>query len=192
MVVQTGQRVWLTPIFAIVVAVSLMLAGLSMAVYNEHLAKAEKLRDVTVQADILSASVTAALAFDDANLAREYVDALGANRDVEAAGVYDLKGELVAGYARPGAAPPAANRIAPPSLVGDHIVVSRPVAQGGTVLGSVYLRTVNEPLIRRAARYGGIAMLVLMAALVVIVFGAANASLVEAHRKLRIEMEERA
>ena len=85
-----ARALWgLAPVIAIGLAVALLLIGLSMAVFNENLGKAEKLRDVTVQADILSASVTAALAFDDTNLAREYVDALGANRDVEAAGVYN-------------------------------------------------------------------------------------------------------
>ena len=71
-------KVWpswtFAPIAAIGVAVGLLVVGLSMAVYNENLSKAEKLRDVTVQADILSGSVSAALAFDDTQLAREYVD----------------------------------------------------------------------------------------------------------------------
>ena len=178
------------PQAAIVIAVGLVLAGLAMAIYNENLGKAEKLRDVTVQADILAGSLSAALAFDDSDLAREYVGALGANRDVESAAVYDLKGRLVAGYARPGttAAPLLAQ--APPSDA-DHIVVARPVAQGAVPLGTVYLRTVREPLTRRAARYGGIAMLIVMAALIVVVLGASNASLVDAHRKLKVEMEER-
>ena len=194
----TGRRqpstwpIWsFAPVVAIGVAVALLLAGLSMAVYNENLAKAEKLRDVTVQADILSGSVAAALAFDDAKLAQEYLNALGASRDVESAGVYDLSGKLVAGYARPGARPPAINTLRAPSLVGDHLVVSRPVMQGATTLGSVYLRTVREPLARRVARYGGIALPVVMAALIVVVLGVSNASMVEAHRKLKVEMDER-
>jgi len=177
---------------AVAAAVGLLVVGLSMAMFNENLSRSEKLRDVTVQADILSGSVTAALAFDDSKLAQEYVDALGANRDVEAAGVYDLNGKLVAGYARPGSSAPAVNRVGPPSLANDHIVVSRPIAQSGTALGSVYLRTVSEPFARRAMRYAGIGLLIVMAALLVAVLGASNASLAVAHRKLKVEMEERA
>lgn len=195
MLARVKRYIWpsgsLAPIAAVGLAVGLLVVGLSMAVYNETLSRTEKLRDVTVQADILSGSVAAALAFDDAALAKEYVSALGASHDVEAAGVYDLRGNLVAGYARPGTAAPRTNSLRAPSLDGDHLVVSRPVIQGGTSLGSVYLRTVREPLARRAARYGGIAMLVVMAALIVIVLGVSNASLVEAHRKLMAEMEER-
>ncbi len=179
------------PSLVIALAVGLVLAGLSMAVYNEHVAGGQKLRAVTVQADILSGSVTAALAFDDIAAAREYVAALSANRDVEAVGVYDLKGGLVAGYSRAGSQLPATNRVGPPALVGDRLVVTRPVVQGGTRLGSVYLRTISEPFARRVARYGGIAMLVVMASLVLIVLGVSNASLAEAHRALQAEMEER-
>jgi PAS domain S-box-containing protein len=179
------------PIVAVGMAVALLIVGLSMAVYNENQSKSEKIRDVTVQANILAGSVTAALAFDDAKLAQEYVDALGVNRGVKAAGVYGLDGKLVAGFARPGARPPAINTVHPPRLEGDDLVVSRPVVQERTSLGSVYLRTAQESLTRRAARYVGIALLVVMAALIVAVLGVSNASLVEAHRKLRIEMEER-
>jgi PAS domain S-box-containing protein len=186
-----GSPRGLTPIIATLVAVSLVVVGLSMAIYNENVGKAEKLRDVTVQANILAGSVSAALAFDDAKLAREYVDALGASPDVEAAGVYDQRGVLVAGYARQGAAAPAVNGLAPPSLEGDHVVVSRPVIQDGARLGSVYLRTVRESPMRRFARYAGIGLLVLMAALIVVVLGASNAGLVEAHCKLKAEMSER-
>jgi PAS domain S-box-containing protein len=188
------SRTWsfwsFTPAIA-TAAAGLLLVGLSMAVYNEHLGKTEKLHDVTVQANILAGSVTAALAFDDAELAQEYVDALGANRDVEAAGVYNLQGRLVAGYAQPGTGAPATNSVRPPNLEDDHIVVTEPIVQGATPLGSVYLRTIQEPFARRVARYGGIGLLVVMAALVVVVLGASNASLAEAHRKLRLEMEER-
>lgn len=179
------------PAIAVGVAVVLLLAGLSMVAFNENLSKIEKLRDVTVQAKILSGSVTAALAFDDAKLAQEYVDALGANPDVEAVGVYGQNGKLVAGYARLGAKPPATNTLHAPSFEGDSLIVAQPVVQGTTPLGSVYLQAIREPFARRAARYGGIALLVVMAALVLVVLGASSASLVEAHRKLQVEMEER-
>lgn len=188
---RTRSLLGFAPAIAVAAAAGLLVIGLSMAIYNEQLGKTEKLHDVTVQANILAGSVTAALAFDDAQLAQEYVDALGANRDVEAAGVYNLRGKLVAGYARPGARAPAANSVRPPDLADDHIIVSEPVIQGATPLGSVYLRTIQEPFARRVARYGGIGLLVVMAALVVVVLGASNGSLVEAHGKLRQEMEER-
>ena len=191
MAMRTWPRWSVSPLAAISVAVGLVVIGLGMALYNENQTKFEKLREASVQASILSDSVSAALAFDDAKLAREYVDALAADHDIDAAGVYDPNGRLVAGYSR-AAAPPATSRVRPPSLDGDHIIITRAVTQGGAVLGSVYLRCIQEPLARRAARYGGIAMLVVMAALVLVVMAGANASLTETHVKLRQEMEERA
>lgn len=173
------------------VAVTLLAAGLSLALYNEHQVKAQKLKAVTVQAMILSGSVAAPLAFDDASTEREYVDALRANPDVEAAAVYDLGGHLAAGFSRAGPPLPATNAPRAPTAVGDRLIVRIPVAQGSATLGSVYLRVLEEPLSRRLTRYGGIALLVLMAALLVAGLGLSNGTLLEAQRRLRREMEER-
>jgi two-component sensor histidine kinase len=182
----------LTSGLALFMAASLLVAGLSLAVYNEQFSAAQKMREVSVQAAILSNSVSAALAFDDHQTAREYVSALHANSDVKAAGVYDLQGQLVAGYARSGSVLPTAVEARPPAFVGDDIVVTAPVAQDSQRLGWVYLKVLREPFGRRAERFGGIAVLIVMASLVVAVFGASNTSLYEAHRKLQAEMAERA
>ncbi len=191
----TPSRMWprwsLSPMTSIALAVGFVVIGLSLALYNENQTKIEKLRQATVQASILSASVSAALAFDDAKLAKEYIDALAADHDVEAAGAYDANGRLVAGYRRNGSPPPAVNVVEKPSLDDDHIIVTRPVTQESAVLGSIYLRTIQEPFARRLAHYGGATLLVMMAALVVLVLGTSNVSLVEAHRQLKTEMDER-
>ena len=173
------------------VALALLAVGLGMAFYNEQAGKAQKLKAVTVQAKILSGSVAAPLAFDDASTTREYVDALRANPEIEAAGVYEADGRFSAGFTRAGAPLPATSAPQPPTTVDDRLIVRLPVVQGHAVLGSVYLRVIQEPLTRRATRYGGIALLVLMAALMVAGLGAANSSLVQAQRRLRREMEER-
>jgi PAS domain S-box-containing protein len=177
---------------ALTVALGLVVAGLVMAIYNESQADAQRLKNVAVQAHILAASVAAPLAFDDLATARDYVGALRADREVEAAGVYDQRGALAAGWVRGGARLPTANRIGPPVRVGDGLVVTEPVIQGATALGSIYLRTIQDAWPRRAMRYGGIGILILMAALLVAGLGASNASLQEAQRKVRLEMAERA
>ena len=185
-------RAWTRGV-ALAVAAALLLAGLAMAVVNERQVRAQQLREVTVQAEILAGSVAAALAFDDPTTAQEYVGALRANREVEAVGVYDAAGRLTSGYASPGAGKlPATSRVRPPAFDAARLTVTAPVTQGTTALGSVYLRTVIEPLPRRVARYAGVGVLVLMAALIVAVFGASNATLADAHRKLKVEMVERA
>ncbi|HTK36389.1 MAG TPA: HWE histidine kinase domain-containing protein [Caulobacteraceae bacterium] len=184
---------WRTaPMAAVALALGLLLAGLAMGVYNERLVDGQKTAEVSTQAHILASSVSGALAFDDRNAAQEYVSALRANPDVEAAGVFDLKGRMVAGFSRAGTPLPRADPTGAPRVEGARLVVRAPVAQGATRLGSVYLRTITEPLVRRLARYSGIALLVVMASLLVAVLGASNASLVAAQRRLRTEMIERA
>ena len=177
---------------AIGVAVAIVAAAFAMAAYNEHLGQQERFRQAEVQLRILAGSMAAPLAFDDRSAAREYVGAQSSNPDVEAVAAYDMQGGLAASYARPGApAPPARNVLGPPRLEGPRLVLTSPVTEGETVLGSVYLRTVLESPARRAMRYAGFALLIVMAALLVAVLGAANAREAEAYRKLRAEIRER-
>ena len=90
------------PILALVAAAVLLLTGFGMGLYGEQLYRDQRGRDTRVQAGIIAASVSAALAFDDAQTTQEYLNALRANPDIEAAGVYDEAGALVAGYSRQG------------------------------------------------------------------------------------------
>jgi uncharacterized membrane protein affecting hemolysin expression len=88
-------------------AVLLVLAGVFVTLYEEQLYRGQQAQETRVQAQILAASVTAALAFNDRRTAQEYVDALQANAQVEAAAVYDTAGMRIAGFVRGGAeAPP--------------------------------------------------------------------------------------
>ncbi|PIC00950.1 ATP-binding protein [Caulobacter sp. X] len=188
------RRPWrpaLTVWMAVTLAVAIVVAAFAMAVYNERLGQQEKLRQAEVQLRILAGSMAAPLAFDDRSAAREYVGAQSSNPDVEAVGAYDMQGALAAGYTRAGAPPPARNVLGPPRIVGPRLVLTAPVTEGDTVLGSVYLRTVLESPTRRAMRYAGFALLIVMAALLVAVLGAAGAREAEAYRKLKAEIRER-
>ena len=73
---------------ALAVAVLLIAGGL-MALASENAYRDERAGDVEVQARILAATVTAALSFNDRTAAGEYVAALSASPEFEAAGVYD-------------------------------------------------------------------------------------------------------
>src|SRR5688500_20091981 len=96
-----------TPAIALLGAVALLVVGVMLTLWQEQLYRGQKSREIAVQAQILAASVTAALVFDDNRAAQDYVDALAVNPELEAAGVYDESGALFAGFSRPGAlAPP--------------------------------------------------------------------------------------
>ena len=184
----------------------LLLAGVVLAFYQDELYRARTIDETTAQAQILASTVTAALAFNDAKAANEYVHALASNPEVEAAAAYDVSGNKVAGFHRPTAPPsPMHAEVAQPEFSESRLVVIVPVVQSGTRLGAVYLRIVTESLERRLFRYGAIMLLATMAALVLAVLGAAHraltrvnaeleqraADLAEANVKLHVEMEER-
>ena len=177
-------------------AVLLLLVGLAVIYQNENSYRLLKDRETQVQAEILAASVTAALDFNDSKAAQESVDALRVNPQVRSAVVYDQAGRVVAGFARGGATPPVGGDAAEPATGLSKTV---PVRSAGAPIGSVRLDVAAEPLSRSITRYVMIALLAVMAALVVIVLGVAhnvlrraNRRLGSANRELIVQMEERA
>jgi signal transduction histidine kinase len=179
----------LVPTLAMASAVILLIAGVVVAVFSERLYEAQKAREVTVQGQILANSTAAALAFDDNAAAQEYINALSANPEVEAAGVYNDRGQLVARFRRAGTQPlPAHVRPTPPVLQNDRVVVVTPVIQQAAHLGEVYLRATTEPAARRLTRFGVIALLLIMACLVLAVLGMAHTAL----RRANLELQARA
>jgi signal transduction histidine kinase len=183
---------------ALVAAAMLLSAGVLMAVYEENLYSAQQIKNVREQAQILAASVSAAIVFDDRRAAQEYVDALAANPELQAAGVYDDGRHLLAGFARSGTRLPAAAGGTDTHFGDGFVDVSVPVAQNGALVGSVMLRAITEPAERRYVRYGGLILLVTMGALVIAVLSFAQAALgLRAHQlvamnsRLQEEMEER-
>ncbi|HZG08401.1 MAG TPA: ATP-binding protein [Allosphingosinicella sp.] len=175
------------PFAAGILALLLLLAGLAIIFDNEGAHRQQKLDETRVQAEILAASASAALDFDDVPAAQEAVDALRVNPQILAAGVYDREGQLFAGYERAsGWLPRPLNT---EHTRGGNAVDARvPMMVGTERIGFVYLGAQREPLSRRIARYAVIAALIFMAALVVLVLGVAHTALRRAHG----ELEERA
>jgi signal transduction histidine kinase len=184
---------------AMIAAGLLVAAGLAVADYNESLFRAQAAREAQVQADILAASLTAAVAFNDADDAEQYLGALRANPEVEAAGLYGPDGALLSSYRRDPSTPLPRRAPGPVKpFVKGQLVVTAPVTQAGVRLGSVYLRLQAEPAGRRVLRYAAIGLLGVMASLVAVVLGAANATqrrangaLAEANAALRHQIEQR-
>ncbi len=180
-----------TPLAAIGIALALLGAAIGLGIHNEAVNRAEKIQQSRVQAEILAGSLAGPLAFEDQAATDQYIAAMSINREIQAVGAYDSSGKLVSGYNQSGFELPKTNRVAQPHSDGRDLVVTVPVVQNETVLGSVYLRTATESWARRAARYLGIALIVVMASLLVAVLGYSYASLSEAHRALRAEIEGR-
>ncbi len=185
------RRLAARPGGAIAVAAALLIASLLLAFHNESITRRQHMQQLTVQADILAGSVAGALAFDDRIAAQEYIGALRANPEIEAAGAYDLDGTLVAGFALPGNELPRINRLQPPRMGSGEAIITAPVVQNGTRLGSVFLRASTEPWTRRISRYLGIGIILVMAALLVAALGLSYAGATEANRRLKDEMDAR-
>ena len=172
-----------TPVLAAVAAAALVAAGLVVAALNDRAVEAQRHQDAVLRARILAASVTAALAFDDVDGAREYVGALSTDPDLLAAGVYDAEGHLFVGLDRAAATMPerwSGHAGADPS----GLVVTAPVVQSGVPLGMVYLNIRSEQWLTRVGRYALVALLGVMAALVVAVLGFASTALARANLDL--------
>jgi signal transduction histidine kinase len=183
---------------ALIAAGFLLAAGILMARYEDRLYSDQQLKNANEQAHILAASVAAAVAFDDAQAAQEYVDALTVNPELQVAAVYDALGRRIAQFTRPGASLPAR----PGSAIGyadGHIDVAVPVIQNGAALGTVYLSLIAEPMQRRIIRYLGLVLLVTMGALVIAVLSVSQSALTRraeqlsaVNLRLQAEMAERA
>ena len=186
----------ITPFLALLTAFVVVMAGIIMVVYDEHAYREQKINETTVQARYLASIVTAALSFDDRKAAQEYTDAVRADPAVQFAAIYDAKGALFSGYSRsPDEAPPAT---VPVATGHDEVTAIVPVHQGDGLLGTVYLRSTTEPIMRRLTRYGLVGLLVTLAALVFAALGITQAtlnrqaaSLAEANESLQLQIIER-
>ncbi|WP_404712938.1 ATP-binding protein [Sphingomonas sp. MMS24-J13] len=180
-----------SPLIALGIAAALLAAGVLAALHGENQARSSHIHAQTVQARILAGSVAGALAFDDAEAMRDYLEALRANPEIDAAGVYALDGHRIASFGRNGAAAPDRAVPAAPHFVGGDLIVNEPVVQNGVALGAVYLRASVEPWTRRMMRYSGVAAIIVMACLLLAVLGASYAQLSEANQRLQEEAESR-
>jgi signal transduction histidine kinase len=175
----------LAPIAAGAVALLLFVFGVVIVLYGDRTYRTQKSNDVSVQAEILAATVPAALSFGDREAAQEYVSALKANPEILVAAIYNEKGSLFAAYTRsPDISPPEHMTLGPPAFKADHLTVNAPVRENGVLLGSAYVQTVTEPLIRRLARNGVIGLLATVMALVVGILALAQAALAKANADL--------
>jgi signal transduction histidine kinase/CheY-like chemotaxis protein len=200
-----GRIIDWRPIAAWLGAALLVLAGLGIAVANETGYRERRVQSLTAQADVLAGTVEPALVFLDPPAAQDAVNALGANREVEAVGVYDSLGRLTAQFSRGGAALSRQAAAVRATANARQFSVRAPVRHEGATIGMVYLRTTREPLGALIGRHAGTALLLLTAVLVVAILqvllsalarGAAEsegraAALADLNRELREESARR-
>ncbi|HYD28710.1 ATP-binding protein [Brevundimonas sp.] len=174
------------PIVALVSLLVLLVAGVTIAVLNERSLKEQTAREAGAQADLLASAVSGALAFDDAEAAQDYVDAVQVNPSVLTAAVYDENGRLLASFIRDGET--IFHEAAPDDRAtlfdNGRLLVARPVEEAGQRLGVVHLKLLETPRAQRFGRYAGLLVVLALAALVVLVLAVAQGALRRANRQL--------
>jgi len=184
-------RLVATPLMAGLVAILLLIAGAIFAYRIGQISHAEKLRQANVHAQILANGIAAPLASGDVRTLREYLDALHADPQIMAVAAYDAAGRFIAGYAVPPVKLPPRGELARPLTSARDLISTAAIKQGGSRLGTIYLHTSLDSWPRRATRYLGLGIIVLMAALLIATLGASYASLHEAHSRLQTEIANR-
>ncbi|GAA0240468.1 sensor histidine kinase [Rhodanobacter caeni] len=173
------------PITMLVAVGLLLVAGALAAAYQYRTARIERRHQLVTQANILAASVTAAIAFNDRAAAQEYVNALMLDPRLDAVAVYNEFHGRVAGFQRAGSAPITDSLRDHERLPSDRRLVEVPARQGAMTVGRVYLRAAETPLLMQLARYSGVALLTIMAVLMLSALAMAQSVLSRAHAALR-------
>ena len=180
---------WRIPVLlALIAAAFLIFSGVAIALYEEGIYRAQQAKDFTEQASILAANETAAVIFGDQKSAQEYVDAMKVNPELQAVAIYNKAGQLMAQTSRIGPLPYTLNHVSDLSKLG-LLAISVPIAQDNVKIGTVYLWATEETQQRRIARYLGIALLVVMGALVLVILSFSQRALARANAELEVRAE---
>jgi signal transduction histidine kinase len=180
---------WRIPVLlALIAAAFLVFSGVAIVLYEEGIYRAQQVRAFTEQAAILAANETAAVIFDDQKSAQEYADAMKVNPELQGVAVYNRSGRLMAQTSRIGPLPGDLSQVAQLSKLG-LLAISVPITQEKVRIGTVYLWATEETPQRRFARYLGIALLVIMGALVLVVLSVSQRALARANTELELRAE---
>jgi signal transduction histidine kinase/ActR/RegA family two-component response regulator/uncharacterized membrane protein affecting hemolysin expression len=161
------QRTLITALLVISGAVMLTTAAAFFA-YDFLTYRQATVRNLATLGEAIAVNSTAALAFDNADDAREVLSAFKAESHVIAAGLYTRSGTLFASY-------PATHAALPPALAaGDgyrfeqgRLIGVQPVVQGGHRMGTLYLTSDMGAIYERFRSFSLIVGLVLALACLV-------------------------
>lgn len=122
--------------------VTLLLASVSLFVFQWLSARRAITRDLQAQAEIIAANSTATLTFQDQKAATETLAALKAKPHILGASLYLPDGNRLAFYGEEGFSRPKLQSTAPEALYseGPHLLLDRPVILDKRRVGTLHLR----------------------------------------------------
>ena len=150
---------------------ALLLACAAFFAYDLYTFRDSLERNRSIQAQIIGANTTSALAFEDPKSAEATLSALKDEPNILSASVYRMNGELFASYRRPdagiaGAPPPIpAKQVQVVLTDTSELRLARLIFLDGKPVGTLYIRTDLLELKNRLISYAGIVGAVLFASL---------------------------
>ena len=153
------------------VGIALLMASAAFVTYETLTYRSGLVRELETMADLVQASGSAALTFEDAQQAEAALKPLAGNRDILGAYLFTENGALLAALSRPGAARAAPASPGPDRMLfsRDRLLLVRPIMLQERRVGTLYLSAVMSGLYVHfawaAAIVGAIALLAFGAAL---------------------------
>lgn len=167
------QLTWLN---LLVTTVALLLSGSAFLVYDVISARNARVRNVSMQAQIIGSNTVSASVFDYPESAEDTLSALRASRNILYAGIYTPDGRPLAEYWRDGKGqtPRLPSTTMPQTeshfFAGDEVAVLHPIVQEGKPIGAVYIRSDSQSLENRLKRYAQTIIAVLLLSLAAATF----------------------
>ncbi len=156
-----------TIVIMVTCTVALLLACVSLAIYEVFEFRTELKRNIAMVAEILANNTIGPLQFDDRESATQILAAVRAEPNIVAAVLYDQKGQEFTRYVREDlrSAFTAPTQQADGFHVqGGHLLLFWPVVHKGERVGTVYLRSALHVVATRIQQYAGIGGVVLVMA----------------------------
>jgi signal transduction histidine kinase len=170
----------LTWMSALASTTALLLAGSAFFAYHLVTVRGSIGRNLLIQADTIGLNSVSPLHFNDQRAASETLSALRADHNILTATIYSADGKVFAAYADDGrhrAPIPPALAPGPMDTAQFHgrlLELSHAIVSDGDQLGTVHLTYSLDELFADAARYLGIAALVLVVSVLVALLAAAR------------------
>jgi signal transduction histidine kinase/ActR/RegA family two-component response regulator len=148
--------------------VALLVAAITMLLFDVRAFQRYWVDDLITQADIMASVTAPAIAFNDAKAAQQNLAVLRVRPQILAAAVYTTNGTLFASYSREPGAPAFPARPDKPSyrIEAGELMVFHNVVENGELLGTVYLRS-RYGLFERMVNYASILGAVMLGALAI-------------------------
>ncbi|RMF15264.1 MAG: response regulator [Candidatus Dadabacteria bacterium] len=149
-------------------ALALIIAALATLAFEITTYRRTLLEQFTLLAEVLGDNATAALVFNDPDNAREILQALGAERSVLAAAIFDAEHKPFAHYVVPGVPEltwtDRFDQGAWHDFSWDRLDVAEPIETDGLRVGTIVIRTSLSELYDRIGQFAGILLLIFGAA----------------------------